>query len=757
MFQCTYCNSPVEAGVQFCCQSCELLSNWIKSGASPLKLKPAISAKYEKFNDDGLGREFNFSKCPVFKKFRFYIEGLQCSSCVHLLEDFPSFCDSVIHSKLDFSKRTLTVSVKNEFKLGSLCDAIEQLGYSPTPLKEASDYEKARVLENKSDLKRIGVAAAIAGNAMLFSVPIYAGLEGTLNQVFKWISFFIFLPVLFYVAVPFYKKAWTSLLVRRINVDLMIVFALWAGFLFSAYALILGTDEVYFDSTSSFIFLILLTRYLFKFHQEKLLPKNIFTELFERDLFEVISFAENKNLVYHQISSGDTIVLKRGQLLPCDSYLVAKEADFDLSFLTGEAYPQKKHQGDLILSGSRLLNESSQMTVLKEARASQLAVALNKLDLDSSGKNQIQTLTDLVAHRLTVFVFSLAALFFIFTYKELGVVAFTRCLALITIACPCAVAFGTPLAYGLGLKRALREGFFVRSASVFERLTRIKRVVFDKTGTLTSSQLQLVKTFPPDVSAENKSLILGLEKNSLHPVASSLRNLWPNSEVQKFQQVTEISGAGIEAEYNGHHYKIIKSNADKNLNTIQVDFSINEKKTVYLYFEEKIHPEAAQAVDWFNATGIDVMMLSGDRRSRALEVSKKIGIRPAFVFAEQSADSKKKLIAQFNPCLFVGDGLNDIPGLNEAYVSFAIKGPFESTLQVSDIYAPQKNLNAIYEIFELAKKIQKTMQYNLLFAVLYNTVGGILALSGFINPLFAAVLMPLSSFLITMHTVWRLR
>ena len=151
------------------------------------------------------------------------------------------------------------------------------------------------------------------------------------------------------------------------------------------------------------------------------------------------------------------------------------------------------------------------------------------------------------------------------------------------------------------------------------------------------------------------------------------------------------------------------------------------------------------------------MMLSGDRRSRAIEVSKKLGIRPAFVFAEQSAESKKEIIKQQNPCLFIGDGLNDVPALSEAYVSFAIKGAFESTLQVSDIYAPKKNLKSILEIIGLSKKIHRTVQINLLFALLYNAIGGVFALLGMINPLVAAILMPISSFLITMHTAWRLK
>lgn len=741
----------------FCCQSCELLSKWIANGELPLnsaaKAAPP-SVKWHKFNESALTQAFNLSTCPVYRRFRFYVEGLQCSSCVHLLEDFPAYCEDVISARLNFSTCLFDVEVKNTLGLGSLCDRIEQLGYTPVPLKEDSDFETARSAENKSDLKRIGVAGALAGNLMLLAVPGYAGLTGTLGLVFQWLTFLVFLPVLFYVGLPFYRKAYTSLLVRRINVDMMIVVALWAGFGSSTYALLLGTENLYFDSTASFIFLILLTRYLLKHHHNRIMSgKSIFAGLFEKEIYQV----GTEMLTFDQLKENQNLQLQQNQMLPCDSVLNSPMADFDVSFLTGEAYPQKKHQNDKVAAGSRLLSNGASLTTTGAAQFSELAHALGKVELAKPGQNKMQNLTDIFSHRLTLAVFAIAGLFFVATYPELGFEAFRRCLALITIACPCAVAFAAPLAQNLGLRAAAKEGFFLKSAEVFEKLGKIRKVIFDKTGTLTSSQLKLCKTFPPDISDENKALILGLEKHSLHPVALSLKSSWSDSETENIPFVTEKPGQGVSADYQGHHYSLTKANSfDQNINTIQADFSIDGQKIAYLYFEENIRPEATAVVDGFYDKEFDVMMLTGDRRPRALEVSRKIGIRPAFVFAEQSSESKKQLVAAQNPCLFVGDGLNDLPALHAAYVSFAIKGPFESTLQVSDVYAPKKNLQSVLEIFGLAKKIQTTVQLNLLFAVLYNSVGGILALSGYINPLAAAVLMPISSVLLTLHTVWRL-
>ena len=258
-------------------------------------------------------------------------------------------------------------------------------------------------------------------------------------------------------------------------------------------------------------------------------------------------------LTFDRLQVNQQLLLKQNQLLPCDAVLHSDEADFDVSFLTGEAYPQKKHRNDAVAAGSRLLNPSATLTTTTSALLSELALALDRLERAKLSKSSQQTLTDIFSHRLTLAVFGIAALFFALTYSTLGFEAFRRCLALITIACPCAVAFAAPLAHNLGLKTALRQGFFLKSAAVFENLGKIRKVIFDKTGTLTSPQLTLVRTFPPDISAENKALILGLEKHSLHPVALSLKCTWCGTPTENIPGVTESAGSGVSVEYRGHH------------------------------------------------------------------------------------------------------------------------------------------------------------------------------------------------------------
>jgi P-type Cu+ transporter len=757
MSECAYCHASFQSESLFCCHSCELLSTWVNEGMAPVVAIDLVSAKWQKYNAPELEDSFNFSKCPVFKKFRFYVDGLQCSSCVHLLEDFHLYCDQVASVHVNFASGVVDVQTKKEMGLGNLCAAIEQLGYYPTPFKESLEYENARKADVRNDLIRIGVAGAIAGNLMLFSVPIYAGLEGQLGNIFKWISFFIFLPMVFYVALPFYRKAWTSILVRQISIDMMIVVALLAGFIFSTYSLAVGSNEFYFDSTASFIFLILMTRYLVKRLQSKLIHKNIFAELFTNEVFEIKDAEITRLVSFDNILKDQRIRLKKNQLLPCDCVLQSCEAEFDLAFLTGEALPRGQRKLDRVLAGSRLLSESAELVCLDQANSSDLAVSLARIELEAGSKSDIQSLTDLISHRLTMVVFSVAGIFFIFAYQQMGFEAFRRCLALITIACPCAVAFGTPLAHSLALKKATQKGFYIKSDLVFEKLQKVDKIVFDKTGTLTSSKLSLVKTTPEFISDEDRSVIRGLERNSNHPVALTLQSEWGDIAPRAFSEVTETAGVGVQAVALERNYRLQKSKTAMTSESMQVDFLVDENHKATLFFDEAVKPEAVGVIKEFYDKKFKVMILTGDERNRSLRVAQLLGVPGEYVYSEKSPTEKRKIIKNLNPCLFVGDGLNDLEALSEADVSFAIKGTFESTLKVSDIYAPKKDLHSLHEIFALAKTVHHTVKTNLAFAVLYNVIGGSLALTGFINPLVAAILMPISSFLITLNTIWRLK
>ena len=756
MVDCVYCHGHNSTSSQFCCQSCELLFNWFNNQKNPVATSDF--SKWSHYNNREIENQFNLANADQnFKTFKFHLEGLQCSSCVHLLEDLPVFENRVLKSKINFSKSLLDVDVSQEMNLAELCSIIESLGYKPTVFKEVSEYEQAKKQEELSELKKIGVAAAVAANEMLFAVPLYGGLTAELATIFKWVSFVVFLPLLLFSASGFYKRAWSSLVIGRVSVDLMIVVALWGGFLLSTFSLLTGREDLYFDSTASFIFLILSTRYLLRFHQNKYIKKDLFVDMFKDQVYEVLKKNRSVFKVFSEIEVGDKVKLQQGQFLSFDCKLLSEKCITDISFLNGESLPHSYYVDDVLQAGSKILSHHVEVECVQISKKTQLAKTLVQIEMLAHDKTKYQTLTDVISHRLTLTVFSVAGLYFILTYSDLGYEAFKRSLALITIACPCAVAFGTPLAHHLGVRKALRNGFLIKAENVFEKIARVKKVIFDKTGTLTSSELKMVRTFPVQLDDEVKSIILALEKNSLHPVAVALKKEWVNIAPLKLAKTSELVGRGVEGEYEGVNYQLTKSYDEQNPNLIQVDFKMNGMAKAYLFFEETLLPESRAVVQDLYDKDFEVMLLSGDKRNRVIEIARQLAIRPALAFSEKSFEEKANFIQQQNPCMYVGDGLNDLQALKAAEISFAVRGPFEATLQVSDIYAPQKKLNAVVEIIKLAEKVQSTVNGNLLFAVFYNAAGGVLALMGFINPLVAAVLMPISSLIITLHTVWRLK
>lgn len=757
MSDCVYCHGINSTSSQFCCQSCELLFNWFDGSKNPLTTTLNL-AKWGHYQNPEIEAQFNLAEAGKnTKHFKFHLEGLQCSSCIHLLEDLPIFEPKIIKSKINFAKSVLEVEISEKMNLAELSATIESLGYSPTVFKELPDYEKAKRQEELSELKKIGVAAFVAANEMLFAVPLYAGLKAELATVFKWIAFVLFLPLLIYVASSFYKRAWSSLVTKRVSVDMMIVVALWGGFLLSTFSLVTGREDLYFDSTSSFIFLILSTRYILRFHQNKFIKKDLFVDMFKDQVYEVIKKNRSVYKVFSEVEQKDRVKLQQGQFLAFDAQLQSEKCLVDISFLNGESLPHSYYKGDVLLAGSTVLSADVEVECVQISKLTQLSKTLGQIEMLANDKIKYQTLTDIVSHRLTVVVFSVAALYFLLSYADLGYEAFKRSLALITIACPCAVAFGTPLAHHLGVRKALRNGFLIKAENVFEKISRVKKIIFDKTGTLTSSNLKMVRTFPVNLDEEIKSIILGLENNSLHPVALALKKHWNEVTPAKLDNSAEIIGRGVVGEYEGFNYELIKNYDEQNSNLIQVDFKMNGVAKAYLFFEEILRPESRAVIQDLYAKDYEVMLLSGDKRSRVLEIARKLAIRPAMAFSEKSFEDKAQFVSEQNPCIFVGDGLNDLTALKQAEVSFAVRGPFEATLQVSDIYAPQKKLSAVLEIIQLAEKVQTTVNGNLLFAVFYNATGGVLALMGFINPLVAAILMPISSLIITLHTVWRLK
>ncbi|WP_413581419.1 heavy metal translocating P-type ATPase [Bdellovibrio sp. HCB288] len=687
-----------------------------------------------------------------------FCEGMHCSSCVHLIEKLTEYCPGVSEARVNFGQSTVAVTLAPEGSLAKVAQAISELGYTPRLIGSADNIQDKYTQENRTFLKRIAVAGFCAGNIMLFTIPIYAGLSGVWEKAFNAVGLLLFLPVLMYSAQPFYHGTLNALKFRTMNVDLPITIAMLSGFSLSTWNFINGKGDIYYDSTASFLFLILSARYLLKRVQQNYLAPARMETYFKDQIYECMNNDTSRLIPWNLIRPDDIIRIRSGQTLPTDCELLGESATVDSSLFNGESVPQVYSQGMQLLGGTKLLSSPVLMQAKVSFEKSKIGQLFQDLDQKSYQKSHFVGLTERLAQHLIIGVFSLAAVFAIgYSFVDLTV-ALQRALALIVIACPCALAFGSPLTLGLALKKAQKQGILIKSSNVFEKVLEIKNVFFDKTGTLTTGNLSLTQSVPADLSADLKSIILGLESSSQHPIAFAIRQAWADTTPSsRITDLHEIVGYGVKGQIHGDQYKISTANALDEKSQMAIQVQKNGMTVCHIFFEDRLREEAPAVVKRLHAKGIQTFLLSGDTNDRTKEVAQKCFIPNENALGEMSPQEKFEFIKTHDQTCMIGDGANDSLSLKNASVGIAVKGSVDLSLQYADVYFTRGGLNPLLDLFALAERTRKVLTRTLSVSLIYNLLGGAAALLGFIDPMMAAILMPISSALIVLTSLWGMR
>lgn len=749
---CLYCQSPVSnLESEFCCASCESLHLHVKPEL-PLKLANEFShLDQENFRDlyKINGNDYNYL---------FHAEGLHCSSCVHTLEKLPEFYSAVKSARVNFAQSTVAIQLDEQGSLANTAQIIKELGYNPSPIAPSEDLSAKYREENRNYLKRIAVAGFCAGNTMLFVIPVYSGLAGEGALAFNWISFLLFLPILFYSAVPFYKGALSSLRYRVLSVDLPITIALVSSFLMSTYNLIKGSEHIYFDSTATFMFFILSARFLLKRVQQKYLSHDGVNSLYKGQSFAVLGEDGNvlNQIPFEKVQPLQQLRLYRNQRLPADGVLVSETASLDMSLINGESLPKTYTHNMPLQAGGKILNEYIDCQITQDFAHSHLGQTLRELESYVEPKGRFLTITDKLAQGLIASVFVTALIFFA-VYSTVDVhEAFNRSLALIVLACPCALAFGTPLTYGLALRRARERGIIIKDSSTLERILKVKNLFFDKTGTLTEGQLSLLVANPP-LTQDQVDLALALERLSFHPIAFAIRRHWKAKSYPVLIQHREILGEGVEAHYQGHIYSLKRKAQSEDEAFLTVEFKRDNEVISQIQFTDQIREDAKKTVQFFASQKITCHLLSGDRLQRAVNVGLMCGIPKESIRGDLLPLDKRNIIVQHENACMIGDGANDALSLQAADVGVAMSGSVDMSLASADVFLVEGGLSPMRRLYEIALKTRAVLVRNLSISLVYNVLGGIGALLGFINPLMAAILMPISSFFIIFSSLWGFR
>ncbi|MEQ9618470.1 MAG: heavy metal translocating P-type ATPase metal-binding domain-containing protein [Deltaproteobacteria bacterium] len=772
-------NTVVSESGNFCCRGCmsvyELLhtlglDNYYKIkdaqdiGKTGAPIDTESTENYEYLNQKSFIELYTAAESPL--SMNFYVEGIECAACLWLIEKIPDYTPEIESVSLDMSDNTATVNFTPERNFSSFPVIAKKFGYRAHPVRIDEEARELKRRENRKSLIRLSVAAVCAGNIMLLSAAVYSGAGGVFAENFMLLNLLLSLPVVTYCAYPFYKSVLSSLRMKRATVDIPIVFVIVIGFVLSAYNYFNGSDQIYFDSITAFVLLLLGSRYLLKTVQDRVVRK----EPVSRSLFSsnrVLIWDDKARQFFYQpvenLRPGQRIKLHKGERVPADGELLSRNADLNLSVLTGENIPETVRRKDSVFAGSILESDEAVLKVAKTGKSTRIGKILDQVESNYRGKIGLSTYSDKYSTVFTLIVgIAAVATFFTISYLYNTSEALERVIAFTLISCPCAFVFALPLSYGLSLKSGMAKGFLIKDAGNFEKLPSVEKIFFDKTGTLTNGVFKILKWNSGELSEKDYAAILAIEKKSNHPIARTLTahlkdNNYPLPEVRDFRH---IYSEGIEAVADGHHYRLTSENSvigQNDLNeiiTTKIVVHKDGKPVSEIVLGDTLKEDAKFVINELVVRGYKVFILSGDKENNVKHVADKLQIPYSQAYWEEIPEGKSRIISENRNSLMIGDGLNDAGALSSSDVSVAIQGSVEESLKVSDAYILNNDLFTILDLIDHGNATGETIRRNTVFSIIYNVAAGGFALTGFITPLAAAVLMPLSSLLLIGSTLY---
>ncbi len=761
----------------FCCTGCssvyELLNNLGLENFYRIKeeqdiekigrpIDPDSKEDYGYINQDNFIKQYSDPKYPL--RMNFYIEGIHCGACLWLIEKISDYSTHIESVSLNMSTNVATVYFTPDKLFSSFPEIVKRFGYQAHPIKLDEEAQNLKHKENRKSLIRISIAAVCAGNIMLLSAAIYSGAQGVFEKHFTLLNLLLSLPVVAYCAAPFYKSVVSSIRAKRVTVDIPIVFVIVVGFLLSTYNYAKGSDQIYFDSVAAFIFLLLASRYFLKSIQDRISKKEPTSRLLFNQNKILIWDNDNKQFFLEpteELKVGQRVKIKHGDRIPIDGSLLSKRAELNLSVLTGENIPQTIFKKDIVFAGSILNSDEAVIEVTSVGSSTRMGKLLNEVEKSYQSKISFSTYSDKFATVFTILVGIIAIGSFV-TISELlnPSAALNRVMAFVLIACPCAFVFALPLSLGLSLRSAVEKGIVLKSANIFEKLPNIKNVFFDKTGTLTKGVYRILKWDVNKLSDYDRKAILAIERKSDHPIARAIVTYLDNDEIlPDVKEFKHIYTKGIEAQVDDHIYEFISENVPNSndineIITTKIVINKNGETISELFLGDSLKEDAKYVVTQLKAKGYKIHILSGDNENNVRQTAIKLGIADKNIFWSQSPEEKSQILKNNEHSMMIGDGLNDTAAFSSADVGLSVQGSVEESLKVSDAYILNNDLSSIIEILQQAEITKSTMRRNTIFSIAYNTVAGTFALLGYINPLAAAVLMPLSSLLLIGSSIY---
>ncbi len=707
------------------------------------------------------------------------LEGITCAACVWLNEQHLARLDGITRVNVNYATRRARVRWdERRIKLSQIIAAIAAIGYRAYPYDPARSELLAQ-RERRTALWRLFVAGLGMMQVMMYAVPVYLAGAGSMTpdieQLMRWASLSLTLPVILYSAAPFFRSAWRDLRLFRVGIDLPVALGIGSAFLASVWATVTANGAVYFDSVTMFVFFLLGGRYLEMTGRHRA-ARGVETLARALPAFATrlphYPAAEEVRVAVAELAAGDVVLVRPGETVPADGEVLSGISSADEALLTGESLPIVKRPGDPLTGGSINMSSPLLLRVQKAGANTKLAAIQRLVDRAAAEKPRIVELADRIAARFVAALIVLALLTGLVWHAVDPTRALWVFVAVLVVSCPCALSLATPAALTVATGALSSLGILATRGHAIEALARADHFVFDKTGTLTRGRLTLVETLP--LCRASVALLVdlaaALETGSEHPIGRSLREAAGNAATPLPEILRVTTGSGIEARLEGELLRIGTTGfagalhgqalPEAALRFCQAGGSVvglaNASGWLALFrFTDSLRPEAKALLDFLRRAGKQISILSGDTPAAVAKVAARLGVVDARGGLSPTAKHARIVELQQGGAIvaMVGDGVNDAPVLAQAQVSIAMGGGTDLARKQADIVLLTDDLSHLEQGIVLARRTLVIMRQNLAWAFVYNLLAIPLAMAGMVEPWMAGVGMSGSSLLVVANAL----
>lgn len=700
--------------------------------------------------------------------------GMTCAACSNRIEKVLNKQAGVTRATVNLTTESATIEYNPGIvDAGTLIEKIKNTGYDAKPKAETKEKQTYKEKELQQKKIKLMISAVLSAPLLLTMLVHLFGVNIPHIFMNPWFQFLLATPVQFMIGWQFYVGAYKNLKNGGANMDVLVALGTSAAYFYSLYEAVktIGNPNymphLYFETSAVLITLILFGKYLES--RAKSQTTNAISELLNLQAKEARVIRDGKEVMIpvEEVVVGDHLIVKPGEKIPVDGIVVRGRTSVDESMLTGESIPIEKDPRAKLIGATINKNGSIEMEATKVGKDTALASIVKVVEEAQGSKAPIQRLADVISGYFVPIVIGIAivtfAIWIIFVKPGQFEPALVAAIAVLVIACPCALGLATPTSIMVGTGRAAESGILFKGGEHLERTHQLQAVVLDKTGTITKGKPE-VTDFTGD--KETLQLLASAEKGSEHPLAGAIVAYAEENGID-FLNVDEfhaIPGHGIEAKISGKH--VLVGNR-KLMNNYQIDTRGNEDKLVEfetngktamliaidgnyrgtVAVQDTIKETAPQTIKELKDMGIEVVMLTGDNERTAEAIAKQVGIDHviAQVLPEQKADKVKELQAQGKKVAMVGDGVNDAPALVTADIGIAIGTGTEVAIEAADVTILGGELLLIPKAIKISHATIRNIRQNLFWAFGYNTAGIPIAAIGLLAPWIAGAAMALSS------------